>query len=210
MHFQSQPTLPVEEADTLHQKAHTLAQKRRFKQALPIAQQAWQIRNQSLGENHPLTLDSLHMIALSTFRKIESFDEKKLDWESVLPIAQHCFITRSQILGENHPHTLLSMHLYAQCLKRTQKYNDALPVAQDCLQRMKIALGENNIHTLRAQYDLHWCLRLMGQHTLALPLATDSLQKMLIHFPQHPLTLTAEKDVEKYSQAHFPNNNNNN
>src|SRR5579884_4412342 len=85
---------PVQKIEDLHARAIHYTEQGQFDLAEPLFQQALLFSQRELGEEHPLTAESLYNLAL------HSHKQKKLDLAE--PLFQQALAIRRKVLGEEH------------------------------------------------------------------------------------------------------------
>ena len=86
----------LEEAQALNEKVVQLYQQGRYREALPLAQRALEIREKVLGpEQHPDIANSLNNLAL-LYRVMGRYEQAE-------PLYQQALEIREKVLGQQHP-----------------------------------------------------------------------------------------------------------
>jgi tetratricopeptide (TPR) repeat protein len=174
-------------------------QQGKFQQALPLAEKAFKIRNEILGEKHPDTLTSLNTLAL-IYQNIGRLFE-------ALPLFKKGYRLTKEVLGEKHPDTLISLnnltYIHTESLKLAETYNNqvvqfyqqgqfeqALPLAEEALKIRIEILGEKHPNTLQSMNNLALIYQNIGWLSEALPLSEKNyrLTKEVLG-EKHPSTL---------------------
>ena len=92
---------PLELAKTYNSQVIQYYQQGQFRKALPLAEKAFEIRKEILGEKHPDTLSSLNNLA-RIYKELGRFSE-------ALPLLEDGYRLSKEVLGEKHPDTLTSL-----------------------------------------------------------------------------------------------------
>lgn len=129
----------VEEAEELHQHLLTKA-------------------TQSLGKDHPFTLEVVHHLALllSAWGKYEEAEE----------MYRQCLKKKEIILGDNHPSTLRTMSNLGWILGEREKFG-AEEMIRQCLERQSEVLGEDHPEALVSLGNLGQLLSDRGKYAEA-------------------------------------------
>jgi tetratricopeptide (TPR) repeat protein len=103
-------------------------------------------RKQTLGEEHPNSLEALNNLAVT----LNAQGEREVAREMMV----HVLKLRSKVLGENHPLTLVTLrNLGVMCLQATD-YTKAREYLESALAKSSRALGREHVETLSAAYHL--------------------------------------------------------
>ena len=145
--FAGQPTVDAALRMTLGNVYEKLG---RDQEALVLYRQAYALRVQALGEEHPDTLQSLAKVgaALSALGRAEA--------ESLLPRALE---TYRRVLGPDDPETLVVQNRQAMQLYRQGKLEECEACSRDVLERRTRVLGPAHQDTLRTMNELGMFLR---------------------------------------------------
>jgi len=166
-----------------------LYQQGEFKQALPLAEKAFKIRNEILGEKHPDTLSSLNDLVI-IYTKLGRFSE-------ALFLSEKVYRLTKEILGEKHPYTLHSLtnkaNIYnylAIWLYQRGEFKQALPLAEKAFKIRNEILGEKHADTLRSVNNLALIYNNLGRLSEALPLSEKAYRLFKeVLGEKHPDTL---------------------
>lgn len=112
-------------ADQLDQRVCGLFNAGRFRQALPLAEEALAIRREIQGLESPATAASMANLAMQ-HASIE-------DYAKAEPLAKHALEIRRKVLGERHPDYLSSLDNLAWVYFRRGESAKALPLCQEAL-----------------------------------------------------------------------------
>ena len=97
--------IALAEAERLNQQVIQLYQQGKYNEAIPLAEQALAIIKQQLGDNHPLTAQSLNNLA--------GLYESQGRYSDAEPLYKQALAIRKQQLGDNHPDTATSLNSLA-------------------------------------------------------------------------------------------------
>jgi TPR repeat protein len=120
-------------ANTYNDQAAQYFQQGLFEQALPLAEQAFQIRTEILGEKHNLTLISLNHLAF-IYRDLGRFSE-------ALPLFEKGYRLSEEVLGEKHPDTLTSLNNLAYAYTTQDNINKAIKHYEKFVQGVETLLS---------------------------------------------------------------------
>jgi tetratricopeptide (TPR) repeat protein len=169
----------VRRAETLNGQVAALRSRGRFKEALPLAREALEIRRQLLTENHPDYAASLNNLAL--------LYKDMGDYPKALPLYQQARDLRKKLLTENHPSYAASLHNLAMLYQAMGDHPKALPLLEQARDLYKKLLTENHPDYAQSLHSLALLYMAMGDYAKALPLfeqARDLRKKLLTE--NHP------------------------
>jgi len=167
---------PLELAETYNNQVIQYYQEGQFQQAQPLAEKAFKIRKDILGEKHPETLVSLNNLA-SIYTELGRFSE-------ALPLFEKTYFLQNEVLGEKHPDTLTSLNNLASIYQELGRFSEALPLFEQAYSLQKEMLGEKHPGTLTNLNNLASIYQELDPFSQALPL-TYSLQKEVLG-EKHP------------------------
>jgi len=172
----------LELAKTYSEQVVQLFQQGLFKQALPLAENAYNIRKQILGEKHHDTLASLNNLA-SIYLELGRFSE-------ALPLSEKAYSLAKNELGEKHPLTLAGLNNLAGIYLKLGRFYQALPLFEKAYSISKEVLGEKHQDTLVSLNNLAGIYLKLGRFYQALPLFEKAyfLKKDVLG-EKHPDTL---------------------
>ncbi|MFN7909951.1 MAG: CHAT domain-containing protein [Microcystis sp.] len=131
--------IALAEAERLNQQVIQLYQQGKYNEAIPLAEQALAIIKQQLGDNHPLTAQSLNNLA-ELYRVQGRYSEAEPLYNQALAISK-------QQLGDNHPDTAQSLNNLAALYRVQGRYSEAEPLYKQALAIRKQQLGDNHPDT---------------------------------------------------------------
>jgi CHAT domain-containing protein/Tfp pilus assembly protein PilF len=178
----------VPEARELMQKARTFEVNNRQYKALPLYQQALQLREKALGPEHPATAASMASLA-RVYITLGYF-------EQALPLAQRALQIREKVLGPDNPQIAQSLMILGALYRNTGAQDEALPLFQRALGISEKALGPENPQVANASINLAILYAQMGAYDQALPLAQHAVMiKEKVFGPESRQTAVALKHL---------------
>ncbi len=173
----------------------------RYKEALPLYEQALELNLTALGPDHEQTI--LSMGNLSYFRMNQGYYEeaKKLMEEAVKK--------SKSIMGQDHKRTLFYMRNLGMLHRNLGNYDEAKTLYEDVLDKMKVSSGVDHPDTLQVMSGLGMLYRDLGNYDEAKALLEDVLDKMKGSLGEdHPDTLqvmnglgTLHRNLGNYDEA---------
>jgi tetratricopeptide (TPR) repeat protein len=154
-----------------------------YAQALPLYDQACQLYEKLLGENHPHVATSLNNLA--------GLYESQGRYDEALPLYQRTVEIFEKQLGENHPHVATSLNNLAGLYESQGRYDEVLPLYQRSLAIREKQLGENHPHVATSLNNLATLYESQGRYDEALPLYQRSLAiDEKVYGKEHPEVAT--------------------
>jgi CHAT domain-containing protein/Flp pilus assembly protein TadD len=172
------------EAAELIRQVKELMKAGKFGEALPLAQQALEIREKKLGPDHPGTAYSLMLVA--------RIQDAQFHFYKALPLYRSALKIWEKALGPEHPATAASMAMLARIYAILGFFDKGLPLAQQALKIREEALGPENPQTAQSLMILGFLYGQMGLQDKGLVLVQQALritEKTL--GPDHPQTAAA-------------------
>nr|WP_253881000.1 tetratricopeptide repeat protein [Microcystis aeruginosa] len=164
---QVSPQDKLAEAERLTQQVIQLYQQGKYNEAIPLAEQALAIIKQQLGDNHPLTAQSLNNLAL-LYQSQGRYSEAE-------PLYNRSLAIRKQQLGDNHPDTATSLNNLALLYQSQGRYSEAEPLYKQALAIRKQQLGDNHPNTALSLNNLALLYQSQGRYSEAEPLFKQAL-----------------------------------
>jgi tetratricopeptide (TPR) repeat protein len=130
-----------------------------FRAALPLLEHVHSAEQNRSDKDHPNTLSSAHILAL-TLRDLGEYQLARTLQEDTLTRRQH-------ILGDNHPETLSSANNLANTLHDLGELERTRTLHEDTLTRYRQILGDNHPGTLISADNLARVLHALGEHERA-------------------------------------------
>ncbi len=163
----------LEEAHRLNEEATELYEEGRYQEAIPIAQQALEIRETTLGESHPDVAQSLNSLA--------ALYHAQAYYSTAEPLYRRALEIRETTLGESHPDVAQSLMGLAELYWNQGNYNAAEPLVLRSLEIRETTLGETTLgeshpdvaQSLMGLAALYWG---QGNYNAAEPLLLRSLE----------------------------------
>lgn len=160
-----------------------------------------EIRQQTLGKEHPDTLTGQNDIA----RVLSNTGH----YEEAEPLFRDTLEARKHILGDKHPDTLMSQNNLAELLRITGHYEAAEPLYRQTLESRKNILGADHPDTLMSLNNLAALLYAKEQFEETEPLFREVLEtRQRILGAEHPDTLISYNNLaallyatEQYDKA---------
>ena len=128
-----------EAAHLLNQAGYYLEDRAQYPQAEPLYQRALEIRERTVGSDHPDTAQSLNNLA--------SLYECQGKYEEAEPLYQRALEVRARIVGPNHPDTAQSLNNLAELYRVQGKYKAAELLYLRALTIWEQALGPEDPET---------------------------------------------------------------
>jgi serine/threonine protein kinase len=192
---------PETTANLLHQLGTSLHSLGYPVEAIPLYEQAHEIREPLLGKNHRETLASQLNLA-------EALDDSG-QHQPALEIKKLVSEQMELLLGIEHPDTLMARANLATSHSNLGNHSDALPLFTDVLAARKRVLGPEHFDTLTSVNNLGFCFLELGRYDEAMTLFQDAMpifERVL--GPSHYDTLFASANylrclerLEKYEEA---------
>ncbi len=156
----------LDKARSLSDQVDHLFQAGRYQEALPLAQQALEIRENALGPEHQDTVTSLNNLA-----RIYTATGA---YERALSLYQREIFTKDP--GPEHPNIAISLNNQGELYSAMGDFEKALPLYQRSLEIKKKALGPEHLSTAIRLHNLAIIYSGRGDYDQALPLYKQSLK----------------------------------
>jgi CHAT domain-containing protein len=163
----SQDQEALAEAKKLHDQVLELYQQGKYNEAIPLAKKVLAICKQVLGDNHPLTAQSLNDLA-RLYKSQGRYAEAEPLYKQALAICK-------QQLGDNHPDTATSLNNLAELYRYQGRYSEAEPLYKQALAIRKAQLGDNHLSTATSLNNLALLYKSQGRYAEAEPLYKQAL-----------------------------------
>ena len=162
--------------------ANSIGNRGRYREALPLHQQAVDGLSKIHSEDHHYPLAARHNLALCLLNLGRNQD--------ALERFQEVRERRVHVLGPEHPETLKTDNNLASCLKGLGRRDEARRLHERTLEIRLRVLGEDHPETLGTMNNLAQLVSLSGEHRKAQELYERTLAvKRRTLGPEHPLTL---------------------
>ena len=156
----------------------------RIQKALELSEQVVAVRKRTLGDEHPLTLTSMHNLSIS-YSDVGRIQE-------ALELSEQVVVVMKRTQGEEHPDTLRSLHNLSNRYSDVGRIQEALELAEQVLLVKKRTLGEEHPLTLTSMNILSNRYGDVGRRQEALELAEQVLAVgKRTQGEEHPATLTS-------------------
>jgi CHAT domain-containing protein/Tfp pilus assembly protein PilF len=173
----------AEEVDELKTRAKALYEKRDYKQALPLAEQAFKASLAIHGEENATTSYCAWVLA-DTYEALG-------DYSSAERYYKLCIDIDERVQGPEHPETAISLNNLALLYNSMGDYKKALPLNQRALAIREKSLGPEHPDTAQSLIGLAQLLSSTGEYQQALPLFQRALAIFQKAFgPEHPNTVS--------------------
>ena len=161
-----------------------------FSKALTYHQEALAIRQQQLGQNHPLTAHSINQISVALIE----LD----DYAAAIGHIEQALAIREQTLGAEHPLTLSTVNNLGAVHNLMGHYEKARFYFARVLTGRERVLGPDHIMTATALNNLGDLLSRHGEHEAGLPFLKRAvvIREQQLGF-DHPLTLACATNFGK-------------
>ncbi|WP_375327584.1 tetratricopeptide repeat protein [Microcystis sp. BLCC-F210] len=164
---QVSPQDKLAEAERLNQQVIQLYQQGKYNEAIPLAEQALAIIKQQLGDNHPLTAQSLNNLAF--------LYDSQGRYSEAEPLYKQALAIIKKQLGDNHPLTAQSLNNLAELYRVQGRYSEAEPLYNQALAIIKQQLGDNHPLTAQSLNNLAALYGSQGRYSEAEPLYKQAL-----------------------------------
>jgi tetratricopeptide (TPR) repeat protein len=184
----------LELAETDNNQVVQYYQQGQFQQAQALAEKAFKIRKNILGEKHPDTLVSLNNLA-GIYSELGRFSE-------ALPLTEKAYSLSKEMLGEKHPDTLVHLNNLAGIYQKLGRFSEALALSEKAYSLSK-EVGEKNPYTTVASLNnLGMVYQTLGRLDDALHLSEQAyLFSQEVLGEKHPDTLISLNNLaEIYSE----------
>jgi tetratricopeptide (TPR) repeat protein len=194
------PTHPTDPNDTrevawlLDRAATYLYTRGEPRAARALFERAHQLYCDTLGEDHPTTLESANNLA----RDLQALGE----YQQARTLDEDTLTRCHRVLGEDHPTTLDSASNFAGDLRALGEYQQAYELNKGILARYRAVYGEDHAKTL----DLVSCcardLHALGEYQQARTLNQDTLdRRRRVLGEDHPDTLDSASNLARDLRA---------
>ena len=161
-------------AEKLNQEVLNLIKEGKYQEAIPLAQQALEIRQTILGKEHIDVAVSLNNLA--------SLYESLGEYEKALPLYQEALAIFQKRLGEENTAVAISLNNLAHLYQLMGRYEQALSFYQKTLEMRRKILGNEHPDVAISLNNLASLYESLGEYEKALSLyqkALEMLEKLL-------------------------------
>jgi serine/threonine protein kinase/tetratricopeptide (TPR) repeat protein len=163
-------------------------------QALALIEKAEEIRRHELGDEDPLTLQSMNS------RAVTLMDESR--YPEAERLLKQTLAMRTRVLGPDHADTLASQNNLAVLYMDQGRFAETERLLRDTLPAHRRVLGSDDDTTVKIEANLASCYFRMGRNTDAEPYAREALATWRrTHGADHPLTLMAMDTLARILDA---------
>ena len=159
-----------------------------MEQAAALFEAVYATRSESLGAEHPATLQSKMQLALSC-DELGRHDE-------AIELGEQAYASLEATLGPEHGETLSSMTNFASTLIGNGKYKRAADLCTKIIKLREATLGRDDPSTLTNMHNLALCYRNLGRHKESVDLHEETLgHRKNVLGETHPDTLKSMHDL---------------
>ncbi|MGG6242411.1 tetratricopeptide repeat protein [Nodosilinea sp. AN01ver1] len=155
------------EAERLTEEAFQLYQAGRYAEAIPLAQQALDLREAALGDSHPDVATSLYNLA--------ALYHDQGNYNAAEPLYKRSLSIRETALGQTHPGVAQSLNNLARLYQDQGTYSTAESLFERSLSILETALGESHPDVAASLNNLALLYQDLGNYSAAEPLYERSL-----------------------------------
>jgi serine/threonine protein kinase/tetratricopeptide (TPR) repeat protein len=188
--FKDQPLIEARLRMTLGSSFWTLGEAKIADDQFQLARA---VRTKQLGSDHPDTLSSSYMLALSCFDLGRNADALKLLEETLA--------FRKAKLGPDHQATLKTMNVLASVYSKLDRHEAALKLREETLVLQKAKLGPGHRDTLATMNNMGLAYAALGRHDDAVKLLEATLKLMKANIPEHRFTFNCMDSLALSYQA---------
>ncbi len=157
----------LEEARALHAQGFELYQSGRYREAVSSLLQALSIRQEELGERHPLVANTLNSLA-ELYRTQGRYGEAE-------PLYQESLEIWREQLGDRHPNVATSLNNLAGLYQVQGRYREAEPLYQESLEIWREQLGDRHLDVATSLNNLAGLYEAQGRYVEAEPILRQAL-----------------------------------
>jgi tetratricopeptide (TPR) repeat protein/CHAT domain-containing protein len=170
--------------DRLARKIDELREAGRYKEAIPLAEDALAACEKQFGQEHPATAATLNNLA--------ELCHTMGDYERAKPLYERALKIREKTLGPEHPDTATTINDIAALYHTIGDYRRAEPLYERALKIREKALGPDNTAVATTLNNLAELYKTMGDYKRAEPLYQRALKiREKILGPDHADTATS-------------------
>jgi CHAT domain-containing protein/Tfp pilus assembly protein PilF len=158
----------INDAIKLNRQATELSQQGRYKEAIPYAEQALEIRKKALGDEHPDTARNYNYLA-RLYRELGNYTKAE-------PLYLKALEIRKRVLGDEHADTAGTYNGIAVLYRNLGDYTKAESLYLKALEIRKKVFGEMHADTAQSYYDLGSLYMSLGKYAKAEPLFLKALE----------------------------------
>ena len=138
-----------------------------YAEAQASLEQALDILQQTLGDEHPRTATALNVLG--------AVQSERGDFMAARMMFERALAIRERVLGPDHPDTATSLNNLASLLRSTGDYAAAQPLVEQALAIRERVLGPDHLQTASSLINLAALLQAAGDYAAARPLLERAL-----------------------------------
>jgi CHAT domain-containing protein/tetratricopeptide (TPR) repeat protein len=138
-----------------------------YRQAIPIAEQAYDLTRNTFGSEHPLFANSLNKLAL-LYHKLG-------DYAAAEPLYKRAVEIWQKVFGEHHHFFAVGLNNLAGLYKAMGNYSQAAPLYQKALKSLRKVVGEDHPDCAMVMDNLAKLYQVTGDYDQAESLCRQSL-----------------------------------
>jgi tetratricopeptide (TPR) repeat protein len=191
-------TPAFQSSESLNKTAVGLYRQGHYEEAELVLKRVLEIREQSLGPNHPDTATSLNNLAM--------LFEKQGRHQEAMPLLERALHVCEKALGPDHPETMIGLNNLAIGHMNQARYNDAAIIFERALAVRERSLGPDHPDTATSLNNLAMLYEKQGRYKEALPLLERALAVREHSLgPDHPDTANSLNNLAMVykTQARF-------
>jgi tetratricopeptide (TPR) repeat protein len=158
---------PVWSPEALNKEAVGLYRRGQYDDAEPILKRVLELRQQSLGPEHPDTATSLNNLAM--------LYEKQGRHQEALPLLKQALNICERVMGPEHPDTIIGLNNLAIGFLSLAQYKEAAVMFERALTIREQALGPEHPDTATSLNNLAMLYEKQGRYKEAIPLLERAL-----------------------------------
>jgi tetratricopeptide (TPR) repeat protein len=185
----------------LNQQVQTLFKQGKYKEAIPLAEEAVELARRVRGPEDTETATSLNNLG-ELYSNMHQYGKAE-------PPLQEALRIRQKALRPEHPDTAQSLDNLAELYRAMGEYAKAEPLYQEALRIQQKVLGSEHPDTALSLNNLGSLYWITGEYAKAEPLLQDALRiREKVFGPEHPATATSlnnlavlYEDMGEYAKA---------
>ncbi len=160
----------------------------KYREAEQMYRQAFELRTEVHGREHPCTLGSMDNLALA-LRRLGRYDEAG-------QMHRQVFRLYTKLYGPEHPHTLAGMNSLALVLRRLGRYDEAEQMHRQAFELYTKVHGPEHFHTIISMSNLALVLKSLRRYDEAEQMHRQAFELYAkVHGLEHPHTITSMSKV---------------
>jgi tetratricopeptide (TPR) repeat protein len=172
----------------MHNLARAVKSQGLYADAEKLDRKVLEIRQRTLGEEHPHTLASMHNL-ITDLTSQDRYEEAEILIRTVLEI-------RQRVLGNEHPDTLASKSLLTSVMQYQGRYSEAEILDREVLEIRRRTFGAEHPDTLSSMENLAISIINLGRYAEAERLFREVMEiTRRVAGPEHPDTLGSMQNL---------------